>query len=460
MFKRKKMIIFLLSCLLAGCAGPISVRPTTLSLPIINPTVSITVTSSSPVEHPTPIIYPATTTSAPTAVGIRWSKDVPVSPCLLIQNPVPELRLPWLVLGDIGGIDGGMSPHVLDPNNGTKTDQLVPSPDNVKSQLFYGYHLSPDGKWLAYIHVDERNYYTLIVEPVGNILTKSTKGRILLHPGTYFSLVDWVSNESLAIVLQKDHPKFYPTLIINPFSGQQREFSLYDHLPNALDYQLGTSGSLFFRTSNLMPDSTLTRLVYLTEVDNRIQITLWDMKNKKILANLTMNMDHFNSPLWSLDGSDFLIQSIIKETNGDLKSEWFQITREGDIRQLTHFDDFLKNVHYLNASRSWDGHYLTLHIIYDGDKDGKYLILDLTTQNPQGFCVDASWPNGFDYNVSPVWSPDNKYVIVAENDQNALNWVLVNVEKQEAYQIAKDVNFHAVGWMAVAGPLPSVTSTP
>jgi hypothetical protein len=84
-----------------------------------------------------------------------------------------------------------------------------------------------------------------------------------------------------------------------------------------------------------------------------------------------------NDPLWSLDGSDFLIMGLDEKVN---TVEWFQVTRDGTIKQLTHFGENLKDASIGRPSRSPDGRYLAFKLLYNLGKDGiykdsKYLIM-------------------------------------------------------------------------------------
>ena len=482
--------IWLCIFLLTGCspAVPAPATPTTAPIPVTNTatlTVPVTSTASplpaistatlrvtvSPTESPIPvnITEPATSEAAPATIEIvsasQYLKDVLASPCIPLKDgPPAELHLPGMLLGlrDI-------IPYAVDPNSGAVTGQLVSNPirDGLIQQ---DYTLSPNGKWLTYV-ASYGDVNELIVEPASNILTNSSKGRITWKPNQTFQLVGWLNNNEIALTLLKDKEKFLfpPTLIRNPFTGEQHKFAL-ENMPNFLNYYPDMNGAYLLSTSTLMPDPTLTRMVYLTSLDDGIKGALFDLQNKKILTNFSIERDPLggnNAPLWSPNGSDFVIMGLTKDVN---YTEWFQITKDGDIRQLTNFGDTGLNhgYSYWNTSRSWDGRYLAFEMTYDKSKsDGKYLIMNLTSQTPQGFCIGPISMRESQNLLHPVWSPDGKYVVIADvSDATDLlantfgRWILVDVEKREAYQLSQDIHLYAIGWMAVDDPLPVSTPTP
>lgn len=446
-----KKLVLLFIFILTGCSSATSTNtktPTASPVPVISTTpTTITISPTS-----TPIY-----TAIPTVVGFQWAQDAPVSACIPVQSELPAgLHLAGLLLGD------EYNPRVLDPNSGDRTNGLEPDQyDNNLSRN--GYHLSPDGKWLAYVELgykdDVWTSYKIFVEPADNILTHSSKGRFVAwqaqKPNDLFNFTGWVSNTAIAIAMNPNN--YGVTIVHNPFTGQQTKFVL-EQLPDFETAPVNALGTYIFGQSDLLPDPTLTRLIYPASRDNDTNAALWDVKNKKKLGN-TFHLDSnpfWTPPGWSLDGSDFIMQGF----TSDMQTEWFQTTKEGEVRQLTHFEDYLPAMWTGKSSRSWDGRYLAFWIGSDSDQDRKLLVMDLKSATPQGFCIDEN-SNKDAVFISPIWSPDSKYVVLSDGDRGGLeDWTLINVEKREAYQIAKDVDFSALGWMAVDQPLPTATPTP
>jgi WD40 repeat protein len=388
--------------------------------------------TTSPTVEATPTII-----STPTLEG-QGLKDLVYAPCLSVNPEPPEgNQIPWLLLVQRAAV------YALDPNTGERTEELIPAPD-PNSPLVYDFSLSPDGKWLAYYELPDENDDSVVVEPSDNLLTKSSHGRIIFRPEKPFRLQGWLNNESIVLTIQRNPDRFVSTLIRNPFQEEEHEFFL-EELPDYLDHQLGgLAGSMLFAHSNLMPDPTLKRVVYQTKND-RLMATLWDVENKKVVTSLRLFYDwaFFNDPLWSLDGSDFIIMGIDEKEH----EEWFQVTRDGTIQQLTHFREFLTNTSFGESSRSPDGRYLGFRLYKeDGTyQNSRYLILDLKSPSLDGFCIDLRGKSNPDKPIA--WSPDSKYVVITNGtvgDRSA-EVILVDLEKQKAFQIAIDVE--AIGWM-------------
>jgi hypothetical protein len=205
---------------------------------------------------------------------------------------------------------------------------------------------------------------------------------------------------------------------------------------------------MLFAHSNLMPDPTLKRLVYPTIHGNDYyRATLWDLENREVVTSLKLYFNWIsNDPLWSLDGSDFVIMGMDEKNH----AEWFHVTKDGAIRQLTHFGEFLKDARLGSSSRSPDGRYLALELLYNLGEDGlyksrKYFILNLKSQALYSFCIDSGKTSN---PAKPLaWSPDSQYLAITEgtHEEKSAVVILVDLEKREAFQIGKDVE--AIGWM-------------
>jgi len=364
------------------------------------------------------------------------------SPCLSMNPEPPEgNQIPWLLLVSRAAV------YAIDPNTGTRTDELIPSPENI-DPFPYDFALSPDGKWIAYVLSGEND--DLVVEPSSNLLTKSSQGRIIWRPEYLFQIHGWLSNELIALRIYRSPEKFASTLTRNPFKEEEHEFFL-EELPHYLYYQPGgLQGTLLFANSNLMPDPTLNRVVYpAINVDQYYQAALWDVENKKVLTSLRILWDwvYDNDPLWSLDGNDFLIMGLDEKVKS---REWFQVTTDGTVKQLTHFGESLKDAYIARPSRSPDGQYLAFKLLYNVKEDGtlgdgKYFILALKSPSLNGFCIESGGKSNPDKPFA--WSPDSQYLTITNGEIGYKNAavILVDIEEQKAFQITTDVE--AIGWM-------------
>lgn len=386
------------------------------------------------------ILSVSTTVNLTPTVESQKLKEIVFSPCLTISpEPPGGNEIPWLLLVQRAAV------FSIEPNSGLKSAQLIPSPEHT-DPFAYDFALSPDGKWLAYELFGENN--DLVIEPSENLLMNRSQGRIIWRPENPFQIQGWLSNDSIALRIYRAPDKFASTLIRNPFKEEGHEFFLED-MPNYLYYQPGMSGAMLFASSNLMPDPTLQRVVYPAISDDLYYMAaLWDVKNKKVVTSLRLFFDWAdNDPLWSLDGSDFVIMGI----DGKGYEEWFQVTRDGVVKQVTHFGDLLKDYRFGSSSRSPDGRYLAFTLwnekstYEDSTYKYKYLILDLKSQSLDGLCIDTGGKSNPEKTFA--WSPDNRYLSITNGTigKRSAEVILVELEKQEAYNIATDVE--AIGWM-------------
>jgi len=145
-----------------------------------------------------------------------------------------------------------------------------------------------------------------------------------------------------------------------------------------------------------------------------------------------------------MDG-DVILKSVVK----DLWEDWFLITETGIVKQITHFSEFVQEheYHLSRQSRSNNGRFLAFRFsTYMPNDFAKYIVLDLTANTLDGFCV-SSRPLKDSGDDSPIWSPDSKYFIVSNIDRfNNGNIIMVDVENETAYEIAQDME--VIGWIA------------
>jgi len=435
--KRPKFAVAaLLLFLLVACdlqSTPISKTPTTttMTLRATEVTVPPTLTETS-----------AALTLDPVAQKL---KDIVFSPCLTVSpEPPGGDQIPWVLLAIPGII-----PYAIDPNTGEMTDQLLPDSNPFGPDPFAAdFAVSPDGKWLAYDLYGEDDV-SLVVEPSGNILTNSSQGRIIWQPSQPSRLEGWLSNENVILVKNHSWENFGSTLIYNPLTGEQYEFFL-EEMPDAQKQVFGRlSGSYLMDHGNLIPDPTLQRIVYPSGSGptEGLQMVLWDVENKRALTSLRYTeYQLFRDPFWSQDGSDFLVIGVSEAG----LMEWFQVTKEGAIHQLTYFGNFLKDAEFNYPSRSWNGRYLVFQLLYNDRKDEKYLILDSNSPTLDGFCLDLGREYSGSWN-SPSWSPDSRYVAVTYGSylNDTSDVILVDVEKRETFTIGKDIDMkiEATGWI-------------
>jgi hypothetical protein len=282
------------------------------------------------------------------------------------------------------------------------------------------------------------------IEPVDSMVRNLESGKIQWKQDRAFGVQGWLSNDQLVITRRPADRDFESTLILNPFTQEEHEFFIEDY-PNYKYYKSSGIGNYLFGHSNLMPDPTLTLMAYPEVNADGLFTTLWDLNTNRALAKvLGVIEDVYNDPLWSQAGNDFLIQAV-GPTGG---FEWYQVTREGYVRQLTQFNRFITEMGFADSSRSWDGRYLvfSLYYEYEGERGSKYIVLDLSLPNLDGFCIDNTMRSDVGVAQSPVWSPDSQYLIISDMiTYNRGNLVLVDIKRRHAFHVTNDVEVR--GWI-------------
>ena len=331
-------------------------------------------------------------------------------------------------------------PYIYDLQTEIKIDISKISGRYIPPQYF----VSSDGKWLSY---QDPTNFILFVEPAKNLQKNDPSQRIEWKKSLHF-LEGWFNDSSLVLTRRPEGKQFLSTVIFNPFSGEEHEFVLED-LPNYKYFKAGGVGAYMFGHSNIMPDPSLTMLVYpgLTNDGQSANIILWDIVNKVVLVKLDKFYEFiYNDPLWSRDGSNFLIMNVRPEP--DLGIEWFQVSRNGSVKQITNFSKFLKDrPDIAKAARSPDGNYLAFQIQYDWQDQisTKYLVIDLRPNELEGFCID-SVPIDEGENQAPVWSPDSRFLAISNTRVNSIgDLLIVDVHTMKLDKLTLDE--HAIGWI-------------
>lgn len=384
----------------------------------------------------------STLVSPKSTINSQTLENTVLSQCNSVnQLTIEHMPLRWNLL-----VRHGSSLYVFDIENNTKIK--IPFFEEKSSEGFNKfsdeYYISPDGKWLAY---QDTAYSKLFIEPAGTLLENRDQDRIILEKNQRFLLRRWVNNNTVLIIYRKSHnDAFLTTAFLNPFTREEHEFSLVE-IPNYLSHKLGGAviATHYSIDGELVPDPTMKKVVYPEMWNDNIYTTLWDVENRKPLARLRYYIDLYNDPLWAQDGSNFLVTSTVN--NKDV--EWFIVTSNGIVRQITRFSDFIQDSSYFFSKpiRSWNGRFFTFQITYSQPNTvTKYILLDLQTRDLEGFCID-SIPVENSSQQSPVWSPDSRYLIISNTAVNSLgNVILVDVENTRTYQIATDVD--VVGWIS------------
>jgi Tol biopolymer transport system component len=245
-------------------------------------------------------------------------------------------------------------------------------------------------------------------------------------------------------------------LLLNPFTGERQ--SLPADFPSSEMY----SENFFMawiRASSPLFDPTLTRVVYgsgFHDSTNTIHpiLTLWDAETDQKVTEIDI-WDWGETPAWTPDGKQFLMAANLDpRMTRDFAEEFFAISREGDIRQLTHFMDYYKKVDILDSySLSPDGKLLAFWILTQPSLfDGPQLaVLNIETGQTTNYCIKGSAfaDNTYeDYAGSPIWSPDSSQLLIISRppeDTKVRRVVVVDTLHNYAAKINADME--PQGWM-------------
>jgi len=383
---------------------------------------------SQPMPSLTPtLVKPAATNTAtrPPEFVFRY-QSLDISPSLPVNVPLTGALV---ILDD---------PHyILNLEQGSK--QELPE----KTLCF---STSPDGQWLAYCQYEEE---VLIIQ--------SANGQevITLPVGEdwWLSGSAWLDNQRLVFNLfwkdETEIKSIRPVVVVNPFTGETLE--LASDYPDLKPRITGAGGgTMHFNYSTVVYHPSLNNLViYPKTTADGAFVTLWDRQAEEVLASVRDLGEFGRLPLWTPDGSEFVVAVIHQggKATDEFRAfieEWFSVTSAGEIQQLTHFGNFFDHVEIYNAKWAPDGQRLAfwLRTIPSECGEGQYLaVLERETSQVTNYCIFGSIYDAH----PPVWSLDGKYIAVGSNDGIIRQVILVSIEEGWAAQISEDVT--PVGWL-------------
>jgi hypothetical protein len=289
----------------------------------------------------------------------------------------------------------------------------------------------------------------------------SANGQLLktLPPAEYmYGLDHWLNNEQIALNLFQpwgEGQDRYPIdqMIYNPFTGEREQFTSEQYpdidRANARMYWEGASTTKY--------DPSVTRVVYPARIAKDYSgksghgYVLWDLENQIKLAEIVTGQ-FASTPMWAPDGSRF----VINDDWGD--GEFYAITRDGQVTQLTHLNSESSSAgqQFFSDLYSWspDGRYLAFWRVEDKNPlfPGTLALLDTETGNITDTCISAGLmeldtPRNY-FHLSPIWSPDGKYLVTEANRQEDGSYQSVLVDLEGNLAIPLGENIFPVGWLA------------
>lgn len=302
---------------------------------------------------------------------------------------------------------------------------------------------SPNRKWLSYTLTAGDASQKIVVESADGVIQAEVPTRQgWLIPDKML----WLDNERLwfPIFPEIQRGQVAPTLILNPFTGEQKQ--LPSEYPGIKRNPLGfaTSPGLHFEYSSVVYDASLHLAIYPESTDNGWYITLWDRQSEKALLKIPEGGMYRNLPMWLPDGSRFVV---VARRNWDRPREWLEVSQTGELRQLTHFEDSHPDFEIGQyASLSPDGRYLAFGLSLTKDGAGnpnkELLVLNLETLEILGTCISFDYP-------APVWSPDSQYLSVRTRDltNKASGIVVLDIGQGWAAKISEEPRTNPMGWL-------------
>jgi hypothetical protein len=310
----------------------------------------------------------------------------------------------------------------------------------------YDFEVSPDGMHLIYDHYSVRTQEdrSIIVTADGTSIWSEKIGDYSWG---------WFDSQRLKRGLISESGK-HTLVLLNPFKKERQ--SLPADFPSSEMY----SENFFMawiRASSPIYDPTLTRVVYGSGFhDNSYtihpRVIIWDAQSNQKVTEIN-TMDWGDTPVWTPDGKQFFMAANLdpKKTR-DFADEFFAISRDGDIRQLTHFMDYYKESDILDSYElSPDGKLMAFWFVSKPSlSDGPQLaVLNIGTGEVTNYCIkgDAFADNAYEPWL-PVWSPDSTQLLVISRppeDTKVRRVVAVDIVHNFAAQINADME--PEGWM-------------
>jgi len=219
-----------------------------------------------------------------------------------------------------------------------------------------------------------------------------------------------------------------PVTIFNPFTGESRD--LDGDFPNMLFFFEPLDQWDVFGKSGTAYDPTLKLVAYASESRDQQSVVLWDIKMNREIARIQAAIGFGSGPVWSSDGSQFIIDSLAKipeprnwTEEERLSEEIFSVSRTGEITRLTYLTDQFKEVSIGGYVWSPDGSHIAFNVFTKPNVEesdlipgSRLAILDTRTKQVTVYCIHS-------YPVASrlFWSPNGQQILVS----------MANVEKTE-----------------------------
>jgi WD40 repeat protein len=399
--------------------------------------------TSSPTIDATPTLQPS---KVPTNTATKLPTNTPtpdLSGLFNIQSFCPEIS------DDATSLSGLTGTMVLAENSGL-VFRDAQSNEEIRYQLpndqiYYYYVTSPDQLHIAVTEAKTfaKSSDVIVLTPDGQQETKFPL------PGDW-TLFGWMNNEKLLIRQTRLGVPGEPLeLIALDVSTGQQEILAADFPEFHSREPFGDWGAL------TIFDPTGALVLYPHVEGEKVFSSLWDVNAKKELARLQLG----SWPRWSPDGKSLLIVAEPGREVFRSFDEIFIMTLEGQVIRSSFFKDQFENDQIDLPAWSPNGRYIAFWLSTDLTiNTSKLAIFDLETSTVDLYCQEINpFPSRFglyehlgyaDWQVNaapPIWSPDNQYVLVEDNQNFRSNTYLIDLKNHAITQIAE--NARAVGWL-------------
>jgi hypothetical protein len=447
-------LLFLGLAVLLGSCAQLGRHPTpTVERIMLTPPERISPTDTRPVEPPPPAVT-AASTSTLTRKQARQTKQAQLgTPTPTQPHPTstpsqpPENILIYRPFDLATGIPADVKPGSALLLSGAQAQILHFVPE-VRLETLPGVDTaclsaSPDGKWIASCPLSDESSTGrwLMVDSASRQQHLEVPMNIYLIS---FGFYDWLDNQHLIFPLVRASEPFNSMVAINPFTGEHTD--LASNYPGIVASYAGSAGTMSFVYSDVVYDPALNLVIFPGQRGSQKYITLWNRQTSAVVAEVEDKGKFLHYPIWSPDAGQFVVTARQLAKGGNYGEEWFSVSREGQVQQLTHFGEYFRTVK-IGADANWspDGQKLAFWLkTTPGACQGVNLaVLEMSTLQVTNTCI----PGVFGYSKPPVWSLDSRYISVLNNAENAQQAFLVDFVQGRVFDITK--YGVPVGWLAI-----------
>jgi len=314
--------------------------------------------------------------------------------------------------------------------------------------------VSPDGRRVAFY--DDGQEKVIVADYEGNPVWELPSPKRKLEPAYWLDDQRLILNDKLSQDPQYESKYGYADrmILVNPFTNDQQEW--WPDFPNQAQYFY-----LWPVDSGLMFNPALTHVVYPYNLVGKSPIVLWDVLNQEEIATLYTTAP----PVWSPDGRQFVIRAapvlkaytppVVNFDDGlpyENGSDLFLMNLQGELRRLTYFS-IVPAQETTEQEYTWSpsGRQIAFWMLERLHSHAPApMVVDVENKALVSFCETENLPEdqfaSLIFPPSPVWSPDEQYLVITLLNQDFKRKVLlVELSSGKAWQIAENVS--AMGWM-------------